>query len=475
MYLESMSGSWDYSEAAWDAVAQEYQGIGRAGSAGGSATSCQVNWGSKKDRSSLYGGVEGEGNEELEPRGVPIAERRANLVHWLVSPREETYYVHTGPSERERVGSRRAYDECTPHLMMDYREDESVRGVQREDDAAKAPPLWLQEPASPSRELFTNEKPVKRELYREEPLGEIMQAELDEGDEGGERFAWRVGDMPSMPQEDIPGTPSDDDASHEASSGVISPPSVIEEDPVAPPSAYLQALLPASSVARGPLCTVCREPVRIEAAVRLQCGHTYDTSCIKMMYQRASVEESVYPPRCCKDPIPFSDVQAHLGPILAAAFQGKEKEYRTANRVYCHNPTCSTFLRGYSTLPTPTPCPKCKLFTCARCKQRGHSGYECHQDSKDESVLSLGRENGWRRCPSCQHLIEVDEGCYHVTCRCGKEFCYKCGVVWKGCKCDLFYVPPEDVVEAPGIVAGVAREVHITRPHRIVHGPVRQL
>ncbi|KAI0336021.1 hypothetical protein GY45DRAFT_1316057 [Cubamyces sp. BRFM 1775] len=262
--------------------------------------------------------------------------------------------------------------------------------------------------------------------------------------------------MSPIPQAYAPSALSEDDASSE---GHLSQPSLASVEltcGMTPPSPYPQAIGLSSSLAQGTLCAVCREPVRTEAAVRLQCGHTYDTSCIRTMYRRANTDESAYPPKCCKSPIAFSDVQAHLGPVLAAVFQRKEREYRTANRVYCHKRDCSTFLGGATTFPKPFPCPTCKSHTCTQCKQRAHLGLPCIAHDKDESVLRLGRENGWKRCPFCQHLIELDIGCYHVTCRCGKEFCYKCGVAWKGCNCDLFYVPPEDGVEAVGLAPRAA-------------------
>lgn len=39
-------------------------------------------------------------------------------------------------------------------------------------------------------------------------------------------------------------------------------------------------------------------------------------------------------------------------------------------------------------------------------------------------------------------MIELATGCYHMTCRCGYEFCYTCGAEWKNkkatCTCPLW-------------------------------------
>lgn len=42
----------------------------------------------------------------------------------------------------------------------------------------------------------------------------------------------------------------------------------------------------------------------------------------------------------------------------------------------------------------------------------------------------------------CNHMIELAEGCYHMTCRCGYQFCYNCGSEWVDkkpiCSCPLW-------------------------------------
>lgn len=43
---------------------------------------------------------------------------------------------------------------------------------------------------------------------------------------------------------------------------------------------------------------------------------------------------------------------------------------------------------------------------------------------------------GWRRCYKCNALVEHDQGCSHMTCRCRAQFCYTCGLKWKTCGCE---------------------------------------
>ena len=35
-------------------------------------------------------------------------------------------------------------------------------------------------------------------------------------------------------------------------------------------------------------------------------------------------------------------------------------------------------------------------------------------------------------CPKCRHGIQKSEGCDHMRCRCGAEFCFICGADYQG-------------------------------------------
>ena len=65
-------------------------------------------------------------------------------------------------------------------------------------------------------------------------------------------------------------------------------------------------------------------------------------------------------------------------------------------------------------------------------------------------------------CQAYAHMIERTEGCYHMTCKCGRQFCYVCGASYvgneQGRECNLFGVPAEE--QHPEVQpAGVAHMV----------------
>ena len=62
-------------------------------------------------------------------------------------------------------------------------------------------------------------------------------------------------------------------------------------------------------------------------------------------------------------------------------------------------------------------------------------GQECPQDYGLDATLEFAEHEGWRRCHSCRAMVELTVGCRHVTCKCGAEFCYTCGAIWRTCDC----------------------------------------
>lgn len=40
-----------------------------------------------------------------------------------------------------------------------------------------------------------------------------------------------------------------------------------------------------------------------------------------------------------------------------------------------------------------------------------------------------------KQCPHCSFWVERTLGCDHMKCRCGRDFCYKCGGIHGKCEC----------------------------------------
>ncbi|KZT06377.1 uncharacterized protein LAESUDRAFT_743524 [Laetiporus sulphureus 93-53] len=169
-----------------------------------------------------------------------------------------------------------------------------------------------------------------------------------------------------------------------------------------------------------------------DVEIRAPCGHYWGADCLVELFRAATTDESLFPPRCCQQPFIVSEVEPHLGPELSALFNKKAIEFNTADRVYCHQPTCSSFIGAATSVASIHGC-TCWEQACGRCKEVAHPASFCSVD--DTPILALAEKEGWKRCPGCRHLVELTQGCYHMTFRCRRQFCYVCTETWKTCNC----------------------------------------
>jgi len=63
-------------------------------------------------------------------------------------------------------------------------------------------------------------------------------------------------------------------------------------------------------------------------------------------------------------------------------------------------------------------CSKCDKHYCNSCK-KWHSNME---DCKGETIIIPGA----KKCPFCGNAVSKNGGCNHITCQCGKHWCYAC-------------------------------------------------
>ncbi|KID74142.1 uncharacterized protein G6M90_00g034080 [Metarhizium brunneum] len=181
-------------------------------------------------------------------------------------------------------------------------------------------------------------------------------------------------------------------------------------------SSSKQAARPSTSTAaiEKRRCVACMSDVPYFETVRCPCTHEYCRACIADLFQSAMNDESLFPPRCCSQPIPLGLNQIFIPARLAGQYRAKELEYSTKNRTYCHRATCSTFI------PTPfirgeiATCVKCQSKTCTICKGSSHDG-DCPEDVATVDLLNVAAQKGWQRCYSCRRMVDLEVGCNHIS------------------------------------------------------------
>ncbi|KAI3323796.1 hypothetical protein HD806DRAFT_495616 [Xylariaceae sp. AK1471] len=181
-------------------------------------------------------------------------------------------------------------------------------------------------------------------------------------------------------------------------------------------------------------CTACSDMKNLTDLARAPCGHEYCRECLEHLFRDAIVDESLFPPRCCRQAIPVNTNRLYLDGDLVQKFEEKAIELSTPNRTYCHHPPCSTFIPPAKVKDGVAHCPECENQTCVTCKGAAHKG-DCPFDEGLQQVLQIANEEGWQRCPKCSTMIALSIGCFHMTCKCRAEFCYRCGTPWKNCAC----------------------------------------
>jgi len=192
-------------------------------------------------------------------------------------------------------------------------------------------------------------------------------------------------------------------------------------------------------------CSACYEK---KQTIQLDCSHWFCHECLGQLFLTALSDESLLPVRCCGIPINPNLCYVLLSPSNAKRFSEKQLEHSTTNKMYCPNPRCSFLILLDFADPTKTefPCPSrtCQTTVCVRCRSLSHRGQTCEEraalseEKKDQdmaAILKLASEKQWQRCRQCGQMVDLTHGCHHMTCRCGHNFCYRCGVQWKQCNC----------------------------------------
>jgi hypothetical protein len=161
-------------------------------------------------------------------------------------------------------------------------------------------------------------------------------------------------------------------------------------------------------------CEACRDTKKFFDVMPAPCQHNYCRDCLRDLFRASLTDESLFPPRCCRRPIPVDSVGSFLSKELKQAFAKKEIEFQTPNRTYCSDAQCSAFIAPSDIAAEIGTCSECGTSTCTTCKSTAHTG-DCPADSSLQGLLHLAGESGWQRCYSCRRMVELDHGCNHIT------------------------------------------------------------
>ncbi|CAF3528453.1 unnamed protein product [Fusarium graminearum] len=175
-------------------------------------------------------------------------------------------------------------------------------------------------------------------------------------------------------------------------------------------------------------CIACAE----SAHGRAPCGCNYCVTCYRQIIRIGLRSQEEFPPKCCK---PFDERAVALSgsPALVHLFRQMQEEVKLPipDRVYCYQGNCAAFippdLKGR--------CPICPYKTCVDCGEKAHDGWPCAEGDALEDVWATMDANKSVNCPDCGRMIQLSEACNHMTCPCGGEFCFLCGVKRRRCSC----------------------------------------
>ncbi|KAF2135159.1 uncharacterized protein K452DRAFT_55978 [Aplosporella prunicola CBS 121167] len=192
-------------------------------------------------------------------------------------------------------------------------------------------------------------------------------------------------------------------------------------------------------------CIICMDEVSASRCPKLACGHNMCHSCIKRQFVLSVKDPQHMPPTCCSSAhIPLKHVERLLDTKFKIIWNKKYQEYTTKNRIYCPTKGCGEWIKPSHMHMDPSvgrkygKCVRCKTKVCVLCNAKWHGNKECPKDEETQRFADMAKQAGWQRCYNCKAMVELKEGCNHMTCRCTAQFCMLCGLQWKTCECPWF-------------------------------------
>ena len=144
--------------------------------------------------------------------------------------------------------------------------------------------------------------------------------------------------------------------------------------------------------------------------------------CLKRIFTMSVTDPQHMPPRCCtNEHIPLKHVDHLFSMKFKLLWNRKYQEYTTENRVYCPARGCGEWIKpsnirmDSSTGRKMGRCARCKTKVCCLCNGKWHVRKDCPNDEELKRFQEVAKEAGWQRCYNCRAMVELREGCNHMT------------------------------------------------------------
>ena len=210
-------------------------------------------------------------------------------------------------------------------------------------------------------------------------------------------------------------------------------------------------LPPSGSPSEEILCEVCFCDVPLAEFVFIEdCGHGLCTECYAG-YLESKVGDGpecvltvcpnhtcnmIVPERLFKQLLPEERYQRYRS-FLLKSFVDLSTQAK-----WCPGRDCQMAVEYKHSMQVDLTCDSCSKAFCFFCTRDAHLPIDCESLATWLDRMSKGEDDSanWMKintkpCPKCKRPIEKNQGCNHMTCRCGYEFCYVCGGKYRGCAC----------------------------------------